>query len=112
MANTKSKRRNLQRFRKLYPYIRRSPRFTQIFDKATTIEAGSIAFSNESSKSYTFSSTFGSAPTITAISVSNANVPGSANVNVFVSAISLTTVTFNTSQNFTGNVDFHAILIS
>ena len=110
MAGTKSKQRDKQRFRKVYPYIRRKPRLEYVLDKETVIEASSITFTSTDAGSHTFVQSFSSAPVITAISVDSES-NNSANVNVFVSSVTTTTLTIKASAPFTGTVHFHAIYI-
>ena len=109
MAGAKFKKRDLNRFRKVYPFIRREPRNTFISDEPITIEVGKVEF-NSSQSTYLFSETFTSAPTITGISVDSQSNNG-ANVNIFVSLITKTRVVFDSSQEFNGTVHFHAIQI-
>ena len=110
MAGTKTKQRNKNRFRKVYPYIRRRPRYELVSDSEFTIEVGELAFTNSSASTHTFSQTFSSVPTITAISVDSSS-NNTADVNVFVSSVTTAAVTIKTSQTFTGTVHFHAILV-
>lgn len=111
MASTKFTKRNLQRFRKVYPYIRREPRNIYCSDKEAVIEVGSITFTNTNSGTYIFQENFPSVPTISAISVDSSS-NNQANVNVFVTSVSTSEITIEVSQNFTGTVDFHALWVS
>ena len=110
MGSTKSKKRDQNRYRKVYPYLRRRPRNHLCTDEPITIEAGEITFSNSSAETYAFREVYVSAPTVTAISVDSEG-NNSANVNVFISTITTTEVTIETSQAFTGKVYFHVIRI-
>ncbi len=111
MAGTTFKKRDLQRFRKVYPYLRKSPRNVFTSDKETVMEVGSVTFTDTSGPvEYIFTETFRSVPTITAIAVDTAGT-GEADINIFVSTISKTSVQFESSANFNGTVDFHAIWI-
>jgi len=111
MAGTTFKKRDLNRYRKVYPYIRRRPIKSFLSDKETILEAGSLTFSNSSSETHTFTETYDSAPYVTAIAV-DSNSTDTANVNVYISAVTKTYVTIDTSQAFTGAVHFHVLLIS
>ena len=114
MGSIKTKLRNLNRYRKVYPYLRRRPVNTYIVDGELAVEAVSLNFVNQSAFTHVFEEVFDSVPTITAISVDvdpstdNAG-PGVADVNVFVKAVTTTQVTFETSDVFTGRIHFHAI---
>jgi|TARA_R110001583_G_scaffold39145_1_gene125737 hypothetical protein len=111
MAGTKSKQKNINRFRMTYPYIRRRPRYELTLDKEVTLEVGEITFTNASSGTHAFTQVFTSAPTITAISVDSES-NDIANVNIFVSSVSTTNVVIESSQAFTGKVHFHAIVVA
>jgi len=112
MAGTRFKRKDKNRWRKVYPYLRRKPVYTYCADKAVVMETGFIDFDNASSGSYTFAiGLFPAAPTITSISVDNLST-STANVNVFVTAVSTVSVTIESSALFTGRVHFHAIYIA
>ena len=110
MGFTKLKLRDLNRYRKIYPYLRKEPSFSYTSDKELQIEAGKISFANQSQGTHTFSQPFSSAPTITAISVDSSS-NNSADVNVFVNTVSKTQVILETSENFTGEVHFQAIMV-
>ena len=110
MASTKFKKRDLNRYRKIYPYLRRKPVWSYCADKEVIIEIGSITFSNSNSETHTFTSSFSEAPTVTAIAY-DSDGNNTADVNVFINSLSKTTVTIETSQSFTGTVQFHAIMV-
>jgi hypothetical protein len=110
MAGTTFKRKDLNRFRKVYRYIRKKPKYVFTSDKSTIIESGHVDFSNESTKTYTFTEVYSSAPHVTATSVDNLS-NSQANVNVFITSVTTTTVTFEISAPASCRVHFHAILI-
>ena len=110
MASTKFKKRDLNRYRKIYPYLRRQPKWTYCSDKESLIEIGSVTFSNVSSGSHTFSETFSSVPAITVVAY-DIHGNSTADVNVFLTTITTTGFTVESSQAFTGEVEFHAIWI-
>jgi hypothetical protein len=110
VSSTKFIRRDLNRYRKIYPYIRKSPHYAYYSDKEAIIEVGEIDFTNSSAGSYTFKETYSSVPIISAISYDSLG-NNIADVNVFVTSLSTTAVTIETSQNFTGKVHFQAIWI-
>ena len=124
MASTKLKRRDLNRFRKVYPYLRRRPVYGFVSDEELVVEVGKVIFSDSSSEVYNFVETYTSVPTITAISV-DSEVNGTAgefkntpyitllsndNTNLFISNVSSSGFNINVS-NFTTNitVKYHAI---
>tara|TARA_Y100000310_G_C20418827_1_gene685668 strand:+ start:269 stop:607 length:339 start_codon:yes stop_codon:yes gene_type:complete len=111
VANTKFNKRDLNRFRKVYPYIRRESKFTFQSDSDAQIEVGEITFTDASSGTFTFETEFPATPIIVAISYDSES-NDSADVNIFVTSVNTTSVTIDSSQNFTGKVQFHAIWIN
>ena len=107
--STKSKKRDRNRFRKVYPYLRRKPINEYVLDRPTTIEVGEVIFDNTSGPvSFVFNESYDSIPNITAIAVDTEN-NGSANVSIFIKEVSTTGVVFEASNAFTGKVHFHII---
>lgn len=102
--------RDKQRFRKVYPFLRRKPVLETIGGggDTATIEVGAITFTNESSVTHAFTTSFSSAPIVTVVSVDSES-NGTANVNVIITSVSTTDVVVETSQAFTGTVHYHAI---
>jgi len=101
------KRRDLNRYRKVYPYLRVREKYAYLSDSEAVFEFGSIDFSNTDTGTYTYTEVFPATPNITSVSVDIGN--NQAGVNIFVSSINSTSVTFKSSQSFTGKVDFHII---
>ena len=59
MAVTKFKKRDLNRYRKVYPYVRREPKSVLCSEKYVTMEIGSVTFSNgEEWTRYDFTDSF------------------------------------------------------
>ena len=111
MAGTKFTKRDLNRFRKIYRYIRKKPKNIFMSDKPVTLEAFYVDFDGSStSKTYTFTQLFDSAPYVTATSVDNLS-NSQANVNVFVSTVTKTEATFEISALAECRVHFHAMHI-
>jgi len=102
---TKSKKKNKNEYKKVYPYIRRRPVYTYELDKETVIETAKVYFDNTSEVTYVFTGTFVAIPSMTA----TAEVE---DLNVFITSITTTSVTINTSESFTGYVDIHAIYVA
>ena len=111
MASTKFKKRDLNRYRKVYPYLRRKPVWSYCADKEVIVEIGSITFTNSSVETHTFSESFSETPTVTAIAYDSEG-NDTADVNVFIKSISTATMKIETSQTFTGKVHFHAIMVA
>ena len=108
MGKASFKRRDKNRFRKVYPYIRKAPVYEYCSPSDIEIEVGEISYSNSDTGTYTFTSTFLNAPMITAISYDSES-NGTANINVYIDSVSTSSVTIKTSAAFTGKVHFHAI---
>lgn len=101
-------RKNLNQFRKVYPGIRKTPRYetTVTLDENVTIETGVAHFSGSYTTSYTFTNTYSDAPVVTgAISGTDSD----SNVNIFINALSTTAVTFEGSQASSGSVNLIVI---
>jgi len=111
MAGTKFTNRDLNRFRKVYRYIRKKPKNKYISDKPVTIESYYLDFDGSTtSQTYTFSQGFSSAPNVTATSVDNLS-NSQADINVFITSITTTQVTIEISSLAECRVHFHAIYI-
>ena len=104
MGYSNFKRRDLNRYAKVYPFVRRSPNYTYIGDKETVIEVADLTFSDVERATHTFEATFNGTPVVTAIAKSE-------NVNVYVTDVSATSVTIEASNQFNGTVQIHAIYI-
>jgi hypothetical protein len=108
------KKRDANRFRKVYSFIRRKPIDQFVSDTGFKMVVGDVTFTNSSGPvTYTYTTadptiTFSNAPIVTAVSVDNLS-NSSANVNVFITSITTSTVTFETSAPFTGKVNFQVV---
>ena len=105
MGATKSKRINKNEYKKVYPYIRRRPVYGYVLDKNTTIETARVYFDDESEHEYEFEQSYPAIPVVTATSEDE-------NINVFITSMSLTSVTINTSELHTGYVDLHIMYVA
>ncbi len=108
------KKRNANRYRKIYNYIRKKPVDQFVSDSPFTMIVGEIGFNNESGPvTFTYTSvdpsiSFNNAPVITAIAVDNFS-NSQANVNIFVNSVSTTEAQFSSSAPFSGSVNFQLI---
>jgi len=111
MAST---RRDLQRYRKVYPFYRRPPRYVYTASSPlgddVVLEVGEIVCTATDTATYNFTESFTSAPSISGIAV-DTTVTGDANVNVYVDTVSTSQVIFRTSAHFTGKISFQAIQV-
>lgn len=110
MPSTKFTKRNLNRYRKVYPYLRREPRYELVSTNEATIEIAEVPFFESSTEIYVFTESFPSRPIVTATSVDSEST-STADVNVFLTELSSTRVKLETSGLFTGVVHIHAIYV-
>lgn len=101
------------RYSKRYPFVRSPVRTTYMGDNDLAIEVGSIYFDNTSSGTLTFEAPF-SDTNYQTLAVAREPVGGSesSNVNIFVTSKSVSSVTVQSSANFTGYVDIFVVRIS
>ena len=109
MAFTTFKRRDGQRFRKVYPRIRKTPRIFTISDETMIVESTKVALSNQTSSTYSFQTKYISIPTVQISAEPSDDSQGM--VNVFITALTTSAVTFETSAPFTGNIHIQIIKI-
>ncbi len=111
MATTKFRKRNLNRYRKVYPYLRREPRYELISTTEALIEIAAVPFNNSIEETYTFAEFFIGVPKVTATVVG----PGFANqgpaTNVYIAELDSTKVKLQTTGQFTGTVHLHIIYL-
>ena len=115
-------RRDKNRYRKVYRYLRKKPKYEFVSDGGLTIVVGEAVFASGSGDNQTPTSgpivvtfadcdpsaVFLTVPVVTAIAVDAYN-NDTADVNVFVTAVTTTTATFETSAPFHGTVHFQII---
>ena len=104
-------RRDMNRYRKVYRYIRKKPVNHYCTDGPFELIAGSLTFTNSSSETFNYplGTTFVQVPVATVTSVDSES-NDQADVNAFVTSITNKTVTIETSSPFIGEV--HFILVS
>jgi hypothetical protein len=110
MGSTKFTRRDLNRFKKVYPYTPRRKVIKSVSDNGFTIEEGTITFTDASSGSYTFLETYSSAPNVvvTAYDSAGNDLVG---VALNITAITTTSVTVESTANFTGTVNVQILQV-
>jgi len=107
-------KRDKNRYRKVYRYIRRKPVNEFISNEMFTLIVGKADFSNTSGPvTITFTdfdsaASFINAPVVTSVSVDSIG-NNTADVNVFVTSVTTTGVTFESSAPFTGEVHFQVV---
>ncbi|MDB4337424.1 hypothetical protein OAA09_00240 [bacterium] len=110
MGRAKFKKRDRNRFRKTYPYMRTRPVMEYMAGKETIMETGAITFADTVSGIYNYISSFPVAPTISATAYDSEGLHA-AGVNVYIQNVTTSQVTIGVSEKFTGTVHIHAIYI-
>jgi hypothetical protein len=106
--------RDKNRFQKQYPVRRLEPQYETVVDanELKVVETTTLTFTNEDTKTYTFVEQFSSTPIVVVSPVSTA-VTGeeTANVNLYISAASESSVTIVSSAPFTGRASLLAVSV-
>lgn len=104
----KFKRKDRNRYRKVYRYIRKKPSYEYCTSQEFELVAGFVTFSHAgaTSQTYTYPSTvdFTNVPVITVTAVETD--PDGPDVNAFVTSITVDQVVIEVSAPFTGQVHF------
>ena len=101
-------RRDRNRFRKVYRYIRKKPVFEFCANEEFEMIAGAVDFQNTAGPvTYTYPSTvsFTNVPVVTVTSVDSLS-NNQANVNAYVTSITTTSLSISVSAPFIGKVHF------
>jgi hypothetical protein len=102
-------KKDANRLRKVYRYIRKKPKFIFTSNDDFKLIVGEVDFTNQSGPvTYTYPSNivYLNIPIITAISF-DSNNNNSADVSIFITSITTTAAQFESSAPFTGKVHFH-----
>ena len=102
MGFTTFNRRDAQRFRKVYPRIRKTPRFFTISDEAMSIESTKVTLDNTTSGQFNFQLEYESIPTVQLSAELSSDSQGM--VNVFITQLTTEFVIFETSAPFSGDI--------
>jgi hypothetical protein len=105
--------KDLNRYRKVYPYIRAMPRYVYEYDNIqgdAQVEAGKVTFTDADSGIYTFTSTYSAIPSVV-ISTVNSTSSNDTNVSITVTSISTVSATITASAPFTGEVHIHVAAV-
>jgi len=110
MGSTTFKKIDRQRFKKLYPALRKTPRIATISDKSVLLESDSINFTEASgitNATYKFKSQFEAIPTVTH------GITSTSGDMVIARIIELTTtkVVIQVSAPFDGAVDIQVLQV-
>ncbi len=109
------RKRDLNRFVKIYPYVRFPPRYVYEYDSIVTpgvadVEAGKITFTNADIGNYSFTGTYSAIPSVVITTV-NVSSPDDSNVAATITNLSTTAVTVKTSEFFTGEIHLHIVKV-
>jgi len=108
VAKLTYKQKDLNRFVKVYPYVRFPPKYVLEFEQLPTgadVEAAKISFVDSDTEVYSFTGLYSSVPVVTISSVGSVQT----NVSLTVVSISTTAVTVSASSKFTGQVHIHVV---
>ncbi len=109
MAFTTFKRRDAQRFRKLYPRIRKTPRYFTQSDEQMTVESQTVEVDNSSGYTYRFLTRYDTIPTVALSAQLGTTMEGM--VNVFITSLDVNGFTCEFSAPFTGKLHIQVFLI-
>ena len=103
-------KKDRNRHRKIYNYLRRKPSYEYCTNSDFQLIVSSLTFSNSSAETFFFPSTvsYSNIPIVTAVSYDSLS-NNSADVNVFITSLTTTSVTIETSAPFNGEVHFQVI---
>ncbi len=106
--------RDKTRFQKQYPARRQEPQYETVVDanELKVVETATVTFTNEDTKTYTFAQSFSATPIVVVTPVST-TVTGeeTANVNLYISAASSSSVTVVSSAPFTGKASLLVVSV-
>lgn len=92
MGKVNLRLRDLNRFKKVYPYVRASPRYVYTTEESFGMETAVLSFGGTDEVTYTFKNTYTSTPTIVATSLNES-------VNVFIKSATQAQVIVGASAN-------------
>ena len=110
MGSTTFKKIDRQRFKKIYPALRKTPRIATISDKSVLLESHSIPFTEASGATratYNFTSQFENIPTVT----HGINSDEGDMVIARIIELTLTRVVVEVSAPFNGSVDIQVLQV-
>ena len=102
MGFTTFNRRDAQRFRKVYPRIRKTPRYFTISDSAMSVESSKITMTNETFGYFNFQLVYDTVPTI--VLTAEVATDSQGMVNAYVTNLTRNRVEFETSAPFSGTI--------
>ncbi len=93
-------KRNKNQFRKVYPGIRRTPRYENI----QSMEVGKLTFSNSDQETFFFTNSYGTPPAVVCSVVGTNGA-----VSVIVTTLDTRKAVVTTSAKFDGEVHLHIV---
>ena len=100
MGFTTFNRRDAQRFRKVYPRIRKTPRYFTISDQAMSVESSKVTMTNQTQGEFVFQLDYDAIPTVVLTAETSEDNQGM--VNTFITHLTTKDIKFETSAPFTG----------
>jgi len=109
MAGVRMKKRDRNRYKKVYPIYRGLPNNVYQSDKEVIIETQDINFNAQAYKSFTLKEAYSTVPIVTVSPLAESDI------NLFISSVSVTdriaTVIVGASAAFSGTVQVQSIMI-
>tara|TARA_B100000214_G_scaffold278431_1_gene208137 strand:+ start:1431 stop:1778 length:348 start_codon:yes stop_codon:yes gene_type:complete len=110
MGRAKFTKRDRNRFRKTYPYMRTRPVMEYMAGKETIMETGAADFDGDVSVTHNWISSFPIPPTVSLTAYDDSGLEASG-VNVYIQDVTTEKVTIGVSEAFTGTVHIQAMYI-
>ena len=107
MARTNFTKRDLNRYRKVYPFIRRTPREEVYTSAGMIVEIAEVTYDGTQTATYTFRNAYAAEPIVTA----TVKEPGGAAPTLSISDLTESLVTVIASAEWTGTAELHIIYI-
>lgn len=106
----KFKQKDKNRYRKVYPFLRRKPIYEVIVEGNGQIETGVLDFDNVTGPlTFPFTLTYNEVPTVTVTPVETSDPSSSGNRILWLTSISTTEVEIEADSNFIGSAHIHII---
>ncbi len=109
MGFTTFNRRDAQRFRKVYPRIRKTPRYFTISDEPMSIESTKVTMDDATQGNFNFQLEYEQIPTVQISAEASTDAQGM--VNVFITQLTTKFVVWETSAPFSGDIHIQVFKI-
>jgi len=102
MGATIFRKFDLNRFSKVYPFLRRQPKYSYESNSQVVLESAILSFDGNNQVTYNFLNTYSSAPIVVATSQNDS-------FNVFIQSVSTTSVTIGASASSSYSVSIFVV---